>query len=129
MSKDFIFNIDANGYIRKLNNHMKRTMARIVLMLEKSVKLSISKGNLSGNTPSRPGEPPRVRTGTLRANVSTQVTKDSGDTIGSIGVRKGPADRYAPLLEEKGIRDGTKRPFLRPAILKNRAKIIKMMRD
>jgi hypothetical protein len=103
-------------------------MLKIVLFLEAQAKVLVSKGNATGRTPSRPGEPPRVRTGTLRSNISHDISTSRGEIVAILGVRKGLADQYAPLLEEKGIRDGTTRPFLRPTVLKNRVKILNMLR-
>jgi hypothetical protein len=117
----------AKNYEIKLNLHIKKTMQKIVLFLEGEVKKLISRGNRTGNNPSKPGQPPRVRTGTLRANVAGDVFMSGKNVIGAIGVRKGPASKYAPNLEEKGIRDGTTRPFLRPTILRNRVKILRML--
>jgi hypothetical protein len=112
---------------RDLNAHLIMTLKKVALFLEGETKKLISKGNITGTTPSRPGEAPRVRTGTLRASVSHSVTFDGSTITATLGVVKGPADRYAPLLENKGIRDGTTRPFLRPTVLKNRVKILKML--
>lgn len=118
---------NASKFKGDLNKHINMKMKRIVVFLEGQVKQLISKGNLTGSTPSKPGEPPRVRTGTLRANISHDVSQGPRGIIGRVGVRTGPADRYAPLLEKKGIRDGSTRPFLRPTLLKNRVTIIRML--
>lgn len=117
----------AKRFTGELNTHIMRTMSKIVLFLEAQVKVLISRGNITGSDPSKPGEPPKVRTGTLRSNISTQVEMNKGQVIGFIGVRRGLADSYANLLEEKGIRDGTKRPYLRPTVLKNRVRILNML--
>lgn len=112
---------------RDLNKHLMQTMTKVALYLEGEVKKLISRGNLTGSNPSRPGEPPKVRTGTLRANISYDVSMVSGTVVATLGVRKGPANAYAPLLENKGLRDGTTRPYLRPTVLKNRVKILRML--
>lgn len=117
----------ARNYMMKLELHIQKTMKKIVLFLEGEVKKLISRGNKTGTTPSRPGEAPRVVTGTLRANIGGDVFKDSGSIVGAIGVRKGPASPYAAPLE-KGLRDGTTRPYLRPTVLKNRVKILRMLK-
>jgi hypothetical protein len=118
----------AKNFEMKLNSHIKKTMKKIVLFLEGQVKKLISRGNRSGNNPSKPGQPPRVRTGTLRANVAGDVFMKGKNVMGAIGVRKGPASKYAPNLEDKGIRDGTTRPYLRPTIFRNRVKILRMLK-
>ena len=117
----------AKAFLAKLDNHIQGRMVRITLFLEAEVKRLISKGNKTGRTPSKDGQPPRVVTGTLRANVTHDVKKGITGVQAFVGVRKGPASKYAPLLESKGIRDGTTRPFLRPTVLKNRVKILNML--
>jgi hypothetical protein len=114
--------------MRDLEKHIRMTMTKIVIFLEQKAKQLVSRGNLTGEFPSRPGEPPKVRTGTLRANITYDVIKSRGEIVGLLGVKKGLADSYASRLEDKGIRDGTTRPFLRPTVLSNRVKILKMLR-
>ncbi len=112
---------------KDIDRHIRKRMLAIVLFLEGAVKKAISKGNVTGKTPSKPGEPPRVVTGTLRANVTHDISIGLLGAVGFVGVRKGPASKYAPLLEEEGIRDGTTRPFLRTTLLKNRVQILKLL--
>lgn len=112
---------------RDLQSHLIKVMTKIVLYLEGETKQLISRGNRTGTNPSKPNEPPKVRTGTLRANVGHEVRTIRGTVTGIFGVRKGLANKYAPLLEHKGIRDGTVRPFLRPTLFKNRVRILKML--
>jgi hypothetical protein len=111
---------------RALKEHLRKKMIEVVHMLERYAKRLVSKGNITGSSPSRPGEPPRVRTGTLRASVGSVVETRGFDVIGYLGVRRGPANRYAPLLEKDGIRDGTTRPFLSPTIKNNVINISRM---
>lgn len=119
--------------LESLKKEMNRRLQKIALHIVSYIKKSISIGNRGvgkrrNRNPSRPGEPPHVVTGTLRANVSYEIAPNYGDPIAYVGIRRGAADAYAKALEESGIRDGTTRPFLRPAIMHNRAVIISMMR-
>ncbi|HMQ28242.1 MAG TPA: hypothetical protein PKA98_19795 [Acidimicrobiales bacterium] len=60
----------------------------------------VSRGNPAPHTtPSLPGEPPRVRTGALRASLGHEVHVEGDVLIGRLGVREGPASRYARALE------------------------------
>lgn len=111
-----------------LNRHISRTMQRITLFLEKEIKRLISRGNRDGRTPSRDGEPPKVRTGALRASIVQQVTTEKSDVVGIVGTRRGVVSKYAKVLEEGNLRDGTKRPYLRPTLMKHRVTILKMLR-
>jgi hypothetical protein len=52
-----------------------------------------------GKTPSAPGEPPRLRTGVLRASLGSDVRIEGDAVVGRLGVREGPASRYARALE------------------------------
>ena len=101
-------------------------MLNVALLLESQAKVIVSKGNVDGTTPSRPGEAPRVVTGTLRSNITHQVLVDKGDVIGIFGVRKGIASKYAPALEF-GSRKMKPRPFLRPTLMQNRVKILNLL--
>lgn len=82
-------------------------------------------GRRIGLAPSLPGEPPKVLTGTLRANIGWAVQPRSRSVVLVIGVRKGPADKYARRLElgfhgtdKRGRKvNQAPRPFLRRAFL------------
>jgi hypothetical protein len=113
--------------IRDIKAHIVKSMAKIAAFLERDAKQRVSRGNTTGLHPSRPGEPPKVVSGTLRANIAWEVSNKTSSVTVFLGVSRGPADRYAPLLESEGIRDGTTRPFLRPTVLKNRVRILKML--
>lgn len=111
----------------KVNKRMYENMKKVALFLEAAIKKSISIGNRTGLTPSKPGQPPHVRTGTLRASIGHQVVTEGQSISAGIGVRKGPAAVYAANLEFKGLRDGTTRPFLAPALRRHRFTIIKIL--
>ena len=116
---------------KKLQTNMKRAM----LFAEGQAKKKVSRGNLDGDNPSLPGEPPKVVTGVLRANIGHSTRTQGMDVIGALGVKNGPANRYAMRLE-LGF-TGTDsmgrtynqlpRPFLQPTIDDNRAKILEIL--
>lgn len=120
-----------------------RSMQRVAFYLEKVAKKKVSRRNaprvrvgrsgMRGLNPSKEGESPKLVTGTLRSNISGQVIKERDKVIGVLGVRKGPAEKYARRLEKgfvgKDSRGRTvnqgKRPFLRPTVAENKGKIMK----
>jgi len=61
--------------------------------------------------PSKPGEPPRKRTGTLQKSIAHEVKREGDQVIARIG-SKVP---YAPHLEF-GTRKMAARPYLRPSL-------------
>jgi hypothetical protein len=84
--------------------------------------------------PSSVGEPPHKVTGNLQRNIASDRAQDLGDRIvGHFGVRGNVA--YARRLERgfvgvdsrgRNIHQGP-RPFLRPALLENRDKILRII--
>jgi hypothetical protein len=86
--------------------------------------------NDRGRNPSKPGSPPHVGTGALRASVRSLVKGNSA----YVGVFHGAAAaKYARRLELGFVgRDGAgrlhhqaPRPYLRPALLNNKIKILR----
>lgn len=75
---------------------------------------------------SKPGEPPRDRSGKLGESITHRM--DRGGLLAQIGVFFGsPAYRYASLLEF-GSRGLEARPFLRPALVQSKPEIRRIMR-
>lgn len=109
-------------------------MRRAMLHAEGIAKRKVSRLN-PGGVPSRPGEPPRLVTGTLRSNIAGVAEERGRDIVGALGVRKGPADKYARRLELgfKGTDAAGRnvsqaaRPYLRPTITENRKKLLRLM--
>lgn len=85
----------------------RRTVQQAATGLERGMALAVdvatqkvSRGNPPPHTtPSLPGEPPKVRTGALRASLAHEVHVEGDVVIGRLGVREGPASRYARALE------------------------------
>lgn len=116
---------------RIAEQEMEKRMRKAMLFLEGKTKQLVSRGNASGTNPSKPGEPPKVVTGTLRSNIANVVVKEGRTIVGVLGVRKGPADKYAMRLElgfsgtdSLGRKyDQKERPYLRAALAQNRDKV------
>lgn len=67
-----------------------------------------------------------VRTGFTKRDISYKVFVDGNDVIGAVGVFKGSKAWYA-RFPEFGTSRMAARPFLRPAIWENKAKIMKLI--
>lgn len=125
----------APQFLRLTQEHVQRGMQSAVLFCEGQAKQAVSRGNAGGDNPSAPGEPPKTVTGTLRSNISSEVTADQGDVVGLVGVKRGPADAYGRRLElgfvgtdklGRRINQGA-RPFLRPAVFQNAVEIVRLI--
>jgi len=115
-------------------------------------KRSVSRGNVTGENPSAPGEPPKLRKGILASNIGYETIRSSNRVSGYIGVTKASkANEYALYLElgrgpifpktkkllkfkignrwisKHSVGPMEERPFLRPTIINNRRKIIKIL--
>lgn len=110
----------------------KRKMNRSVDIVRNHVVESIQRGAKSGetyelynprrtHTASAPGQPPATDTGFLVSNVSTQVKTQGKKVIGQI-VSSAP---YSVHLEF-GTTKMRPRPFMQPALQKNKRKIQKI---
>jgi HK97 gp10 family phage protein len=105
---------------RKLEAELRAYLARRLvtvgeLVRDQVVMLLSQTGNVTGHTPSLPGQPPATVTGTLRASILSET--DKLDLVVYIGVdASSPANKYAAALEF-GTSRIQPRPFLRPAIV------------
>ncbi|HEY8414806.1 MAG TPA: hypothetical protein VIK99_03435 [Thermaerobacter sp.] len=86
-------------FMRAARSHLRSGMTKAVLFCEVVAKQKVSRGNVDGTNPSKPGEPPKTVTGTLMANIGHDVAVTADEVIGMVGVRKGPANKYARRLE------------------------------
>ena len=94
----------------KLDSDTKKAVNTCCLKLERDIKAS-----MSPNGPSKPGEPPAVDTGRLRASITHRVETESGEVAGYVGTNV----EYAPDLEF-GKGRILPRPFMFPAMERNR---------
>ena len=107
--------------------HLKGLVARSTLIVEGHAKQSIASGSPSGRTYTRggishtasaAGQPPATDTGFLVSNITSRVKTEGNEVIGQI-IASAP---YAKPLEF-GTTNMSARPFMQPALNKNRAKI------
>lgn len=108
---------------------LKRKMNRSVMLVHGTIVDDIQRGAKSGttyelynprrtHTSSAPGEAPATDTGFLVSSITHQVKKSGKNLVGQI-VASAP---YAIHLEF-GTREMQKRPFMQPALQKNKNKI------
>lgn len=102
---------------------MSKASARELLnaaqIVADDAKQSIIAGSVSGpgHVPSRPGEPPNQDTGVLARGIITKVNP-SGKTVSVVSTA-----RYSAALEF-GTSKMIERPFLRPALRRNRNRLV-----
>lgn len=128
--------LDMSKFTGKLMNEVEKRMTKIAIMLEGYVKGSMTVSNLKGTNPSQPGQAPHVGTSTLRNNITHTVGRDGKDIVALYGVAKGPASDYAMRLElgftgtdKRGrVYDQAPRPYLKPALKKNKRTIIQIIK-
>lgn len=121
--------------VRRLTTRMRVGMEVAGAFIEGEIKRSLSTPGPTKTSPdnpaSKPGKPPHARTGNLRAQQSYQVEEESGKLILMVGAKAGPAEPYAARLEYGDEQSGkgsiAARPYARPAIFKNRKRIMKLI--
>lgn len=97
----------------------KRGITKACLIVE-----TYAKENMTPESPSAPGEPPAVVTGTLRASITHRVEEEGAETVGYVGTNV----EYAKPLEF-GTSRMAARPFLYPALAANRENIVNAIKD
>jgi len=95
-------------------------LERAAITLKGIVKQSLRIGNKHGDSPSRPGEPPRRRTGRLSGSIAHEVDRDR------LRARVGTNLVYAKFLELGTCRMAA-RPFLRPALENTRDRLAELL--
>lgn len=97
----------------------KRGITKACLIVE-----AYAKENMTPESPSSPGEPPAVVTGTLRASITHRVDDEDSEPVGYVGT----GVKYAQPLEF-GTSKMAARPFLFPALEKNREKVVAAIKE
>ena len=114
--------------------HLKRLVLRTTTLVENTAKKSIMKGGTGRiyqkynprreHTASKVGEPPASDTGFLVGNITLDVKEQGTSVIGQV-IASAP---YAKALEF-GTTQMEPRPFMQPALERNRAKIKRMFKE
>lgn len=121
------FSWNHSKVLAEVDKRIERGLERAAMFVEGVVIKSISEGQ----PPSVPGEPPHVLRGRLRQSVTHKVFKQAGKWIAVIGA----GVKYARRLELGFVGTDSKgrnvsqapRPYLRPAIVNNRDKILRLI--
>jgi phage gpG-like protein len=116
---------------RQLRAKMSRNMDAAMQFLVGRVQKKINRGNARGKNPSLPGTPPKKVSARLFQSLITDVEMDSNSVTGKVGTNV----PYARRLEfgfigtdslGRNVSQGA-RPYLRPALAENTAKIIRIL--
>lgn len=148
---------DAAGLEAKVRAHVERNMDAATLWLKGQVQRSINRGNADGSNPSAAGEPPKKVSGRLFQSIATAKEVSPSEIVGKVGANVEYAKRLefgfegteqvgahqrtisqvfgrpldAPMTIDVSAHErsaSTKaRPFLRPALADNLAKIGKII--
>lgn len=128
------FKFDMKDFSKKLDkrlkeNKVKSYVSRATMMVEGTAKDSIQKGGTGilyekykprrSHRASAPKEPPATDTGFLVSQISMNVKKEANGVIVGQVISAAP---YSAHLEF-GTTNMTERPFMQPALEKNRRKI------
>lgn len=130
---------DLKGFNKKLNdrlmkNKVKEYVTRGTLMVQNTAKESIMKGGTGrmyqkyeprrSHRASAPNQPPASDTGFLVSNITMDVdAKADGSVVGQI-ISSAPYSKHL----EFGTVNMTERPFMQPALQKNKRKIQAMFK-
>lgn len=130
---------DLKGFNKKLNdrlmkNKVKEYVTRGTLMVQNTAKESIMKGGTGrmyekyeprrSHRASAPNQPPASDTGFLVSNITMDVdAKVDGSVVGQI-ISSAPYSKHL----EFGTVNMTERPFMQPALQKNKRKIQAMFK-
>ena len=104
----------------RVMSDVEHRMDRAVTFLRDEVKRAINIGNPTGREPSAPGEPPRKVTSRLFHSMAKAVVRTPHEVIGAYGSNV----EYSFFLE-LGTRKMAPRPHLRPALQKNRSRVLR----
>lgn len=116
--------------LKKIAERTPQQVAQALYMagqlIEIDAEKSITDGSISGagHIPSLPGEAPNNDTGGLVRSIETKIGGAGFVTVEA----GGPSAPYAVALEY-GTSKMAARPFMRPAVERNRKKIAKMVGD
>ena len=116
--------------------HLKNLVNRAVMIVSEEAINSIRSGNKSGRTYMRGGKPhtasaageaPATDTGVLINSITTKVTTKGTTVIGQIIANSTNLAPYAKDLEF-GTTNMRPRPFMQPALERNRPKLKRMFK-
>lgn len=109
--------------VAKTPQQVTRALYAAGQLLELDAERSITSGAVSGvnHIPSNPGQPPNADTHFLDTNIETEIGGPGLVTVTSKA-------NYSAALEY-GTSKMAARPFMRPAVERNRKKVVQMVGD
>ena len=118
-------------FLASAENEIERAVAAGTIKVQREAKRLVSQHagptkTLRGAQPSKPGEPPHKRTGTLGRNIGQETLRRGNDFIGRVG-HVGTSAKVGFWLE-LGTRKMAARPHLRPALDAVRKDIVAAIR-
>jgi HK97 gp10 family phage protein len=102
---------DFRAYGEKVYTNVGKAVLKGCLTVERAAKESIVGPS---NEVSEPGEPPKIKTGRLRASITHRVVYEDAQVVGEVGTNV----EYGVYLEY-GTSKMAPRPFLGPALDEN----------
>jgi len=122
-------NWDTKDFMRQVERERKSALTKAALLVVRSVKDSFGSSGIPNATKkqressvSAPGEPPHVQTGFLKKNIAYELV---GNDTAHVGANKDV--KYAYWLEY-GTPKMKARPYLRPALIREKKKILKIFK-
>lgn len=127
LEEDISFDWNPDRVLAEVNRRLERGIERACMFVVGRIIASIS----TGQPASAPGEPPHVLLGRLRQSITHRVFQRAGEWVGVVGTNV----IYARRLELGFVGTDARgrnvnqapRPFIRPAILNNRAEILRLI--
>jgi len=131
------------GAMKGIAREQKRRMSKAAHTLAADVKRSFQKTGKTGKKrrafkggqnkalywPSKPGEVPAIQGGDLKRSIIAEVKSDGDEYVGMVGPMAmvgGKSLKYAKWLEF-GTRKMKARPFLRPAIVRLKNELYRIL--
>jgi HK97 gp10 family phage protein len=106
---------DFRAYGEKVYTNVGKAVLKGCLTVERAAKESIVGPS---NEVSEPGEPPKIKTGRLRASITHRIVYEDAQVVGEVGTNV----EYGIYLEY-GTSKMAPRPFLGPALDENAEEI------
>ncbi len=119
--------VEKAAVMRRVKSSVKSPLTKCALLVENEAKRSMKKGGRPAKargprggrargTPSAPGTPPHVQTGNLRASITHAMVSP---TLAIVGPTR---EAWYGKVHEFGGRYHPKRPFMRPALNREKSK-------
>lgn len=121
---------DSDSFMADVRSASRSATEKACLLVVRSVRDHFKKGDK--DHPSQPGEIPHVVTGNLKRSIGHEMISDEegrvGPCLGYIGEQGEPAHNYGYWLEY-GNERMSPRPYLRPALMREKNNIIRQYKD